>query len=82
MGAHAWLRTPCAVSAASTSDWRKYGWTSIWLTAGTTSVSANSWSRCDGMKLETPIVRTLPSALSFSSARYAPMVSSNSPGSA
>ena len=47
----------------------KYGWSSIWFTAGTTDVSVNRRSRCSGMKLLTPIARTLPSASSFSSAR-------------
>src|SRR5215204_4480642 len=36
---------------------------------GTTDVSASRRSRCSGMKLLTPMAHTLPSAISFSSAR-------------
>ena len=69
MGDQAWDRMPCSAFAASTSDWRKYGWTSIWFTAGATDAVSARRARCSGMKLLTPIARTLPSSSSVSSAR-------------
>lgn len=44
------------------------GWISNWFTAGTMSEFAMSSSRWCGMKFDTPIARTAPSAYSFSKA--------------
>jgi hypothetical protein len=67
IGAHASVTTPCRSPQAATSRFWKYGWSSIWFTAGTTSVSAASRSRCSTSKFETPIERARPSRASSSS---------------
>ena len=69
MGDHAWERMPRSVFAASTADWRKYGWTSTWFTAGVTDAVSARRARYSGMKLLTPIARTTPFSSSVSSAR-------------
>ena len=58
---------PCVSPHARTSALPKYGCSSIWFTAGTTSASAASLSRCSIWKLETPIERARPSGLNSSS---------------
>jgi hypothetical protein len=42
---------PCSTCRRCSAVCWKYGWTSIWFTAGTTDVSASSCSRCSGIKV-------------------------------
>jgi hypothetical protein len=76
IGDHDSVTMPCASSNARCSRRWMAGEIWIWLMAGTTSVSASNVSRWAGVKLETPIERTSPSACNFSKVRQ---VETNSP---
>ena len=67
IGDHASVRMLCALPYARTCSLVRYGCTSIWLTAGTTSASAASRSRCGTWKFDTPIERARPSRWNSSS---------------
>ncbi len=62
IGDQASVTTPCRRLAARTASLRKNGWTSTWLTTGTTPVSATIRSRWAGWKFETPIEVARPSS--------------------
>ena len=63
------VRMPRSAPKSCTSRCAKYGWTSIWFTAGKIAARPRSVSTCATMKLLTPIARTLPSASRLSRAR-------------
>ena len=62
IGDQASVTMPCAWPYSRTASLVKYGCTSIWLTAGTRSVSAASRSRWGTWKFETPTALARPSA--------------------
>ena len=61
IGDQASVRMPCSDPYAADLVVVKYGCTSTWLTAGTTSVSSANRRRCGTWKLETPMDRARPS---------------------
>jgi hypothetical protein len=64
IGDHASVATPCLALAPRAVSLGKKGCASIWLTAGTTPVSATIRSRWPGWKLETPMERVRPASRS------------------
>lgn len=71
MGDQAWVTMSCLSWNARVSGWLKYGCTSIWLTAGTTSVLSINCCRRAGLKFDTPMARTRPPVSSFLAAFHA-----------
>jgi hypothetical protein len=72
IGAQASVAMPWRASAPRAASLPKKGWTSIWLTAGTTPVASMIVCRWSGSKLETPTERARPS--SWSSVRVRQVV--------
>ena len=70
IGDQASVAMPCSASKARTASWVRYGCTSIWLTAGGTSVSsAAAAAGAAAWKFDTPIERARPSRLNSSIVR-------------
>jgi hypothetical protein len=67
-GDQAWVAIPSSACTSRSADCVKYGCSSTWLTAGTTSVRSISRRRCSVLKFETPMARARPSARNVSAA--------------
>ena len=75
-GDQAWVAMPSSACAARSAGCVKYGCSSTWLTAGTTSVRPISRRSSSSLKFATPMARARPSARKVSIAFQAPIVSS------